>query len=294
MDVKNLVMAVIALSLGAVMIAGALLPAVGSAVVDEKVIINNGSVAYRASTEESADFVGSTGTPTYTMGENTITMVQNGSSQIITSSNFVLTSLPNYVLRVNYIDINGVLVHELNVTDVSISIDNDNVEGTYTTAQGDAITIDIPINWGFWITTDTNAENVFYASYANSVICVNNLNQIYASNYVTTTGDFFEISDSVLKVNGVVNDTLMFNPPKVEGYTDFYRFTFTENSEELSFIVDNGGTDYTVHPYFIIVPKSIYVTPETNAAVVAMFESIPLIVVAGLVMAGVYVFITRK
>ena len=88
-----------------------------------------------------------------------------------------------------------------------------------------------------------------------------------------------------------------------EGYTNVMRGVYSFNlgavisgnrTDGVHFDVDNNGTPYTVYPYFLVVPNKVYGETEQNAVINTMFEIIPIIVIAGIVITVSYWAIGRK
>lgn len=292
MDVKNLVMAVVGMVLAAVMIGGALLPAVASAIDTQQEKVNNNSLFYRNMTEEDIIFISDVSETGFTMNGEALDIPSGwGSQQIITSDALVFSMDATKNSHVVHVLINGV-AYQYNATLLNLTLSEDKIVGTITT-ETETINIDVPINWCFAYSND-KTDWVLYKAYDTSTIAINNVNQLYSANWISTTSEFFAFHGRDLKVNGVANNSLILNPILQDGYKDYSKILYSGTSTDCSFVVDNNGTDYTVHPYYIIAPKSISVVSESNALIVAMFEVLPIIVIAGLVMAGIYVFISRK
>lgn len=292
MDVKNLVMAVVGMVLAAVMIGGALLPAVSSAIDTEKTVVNNASSYYRASNDGEYRVVADTDGIDFTVNDVRYEVSYGVASQIITADNFILRMSQDPSIRIQYFK-DGTCTDISNITSVDVLVTSDTVSGTYSTASGTE-SIDIPINWGFVVSDSETADYVYYNAYYERTISINDVSQVYGSNNIETTGKFFSFNGENLYVNGVKNETINYELTKVSGYTDYYTFVYSNVGDGLTFDVDNNGSVYTVRPYYIIVPKDILVTPVENVPAIALFNAIPLIAVAGLVMAGIYVFISRK
>lgn len=292
MDVKKLILGMVGIMICAVMIGGALLPAVGSAIDDQREIINNDFVYYRTGSVNDNVLIHAEKSTTGFTVNGTSTNVPTGvASQIITSDSLVFIMNQNKSNFSVYVLENGNSVtYSPDIVDLTVS--GTKITGTVTSGS-ETVNIDLDVTWSFVYSLE-QTNWVQYNAYGQRTLKMNDVSQIYGANWINITSQFYSFNGTNLKVNGVTNNSMVINPVNVDGYVDYITVSFSETGDNLSFVVDNDGSDYTVHPFYAICPKSIVVTSETNAPIVAMFNAIPLIAIAGLVMAGIYVFISRK
>lgn len=291
MKINNIIVGMVGIMICAIMIGGAFLPAVACAVEDQQVKVNNDFTYYRSMADGDTIIVSDATASTFTVNGQSTSVPTGMASQVITSDSLVFSMTRDKATHDVFVLINGT-PHKYVATMVNLTVSKDKIIGTVTTADN-TVSINVPITWAFTFSIG-ESEWVQYNAYGTRSIKINNLDQLYGANWINTTNGFFAFNGKNLKVNGVVNDTIVFNPEKQSGYSDYYILTYTDTGDNTSFVVDNGGEDYTVHPFYMITPKSIMVTSTENAPIKAMFEVLPIVAIAGLVMAGIYVFISRK
>lgn len=291
MDVKNLVMAVVGLVLAAVMIGGSLLPAVSSAIDVESEKINNSTNFYRSAVgSDNIEIIGdNTGTLTIS-GESYV--MAGTLTQIFITSDFDIYMNQAGRIVVSYYD--GTNGAELdNVQSFNATINDMVVNATFIDSESVTHTIaNLKVEWAFIYTNDINAGWAFVTAGTSTTINVNDLSQVYISGYNTNAGKFFSVNGANISLNGAIGGTITYNEVKVDGYTNYERFTISSTNPIISIPTD--GDPITIRPYYLIVPSEISVISDVNAPAVAMFSVLPLVAIAGLVMAGVYIFISRK
>lgn len=294
MDVKNLVMAVIALLLGAVMIAGALLPSVAS-VTDDNIDVFNNSLVSAPSVSIYDNHTGVT-TIEYIPGESNLSingeeydlsiydgnMFWSDKGYVIVSQSI---SLPDqYYGRV--VDDNGIHSGTSATTKLTIVIENMNVTitrdgagDTYNLGTCGWVAFADPV--GNYKIISGGLSTGYYISSDNEILGYTYFDNVGGADYRGTMLNFHD--DENVGSMTIIKE-------KVEGYTDLYhvsRYNDYKISAESTVL---GGRS----PYFYLVPYEVEATTELGAIVNPLFGIIPIIAVAGLVMAGIYVFISRK
>ncbi len=299
MDVKNLVMAVVGMVLAAVMIGGALLPAVGSAGridIDNEVgtmsaVNANDTHTFRYDTtanngEWYVDDVLQTDILHDTLATNTFilsdtfTLYSDYASNTLGNSFFIFGDGTSF----NY---------ETSFSEITISIDN----GVYTATiikDGNTITKTGPYSWCYYGDSDGDYRIVTARNWTSQSIYFNDPEDVLMSGAVWGKGWYVgTITD--LKYNGQPISNVRTNFEKLG--EDVYKANVIRSAGThfVEFTVEIDGVETDVTPNTYIVPKTVTgsqfgFSPSVNA----MFGVLPLVAIAGLVMAGIYVFITRK
>lgn len=283
MDVKNLVMAVIGMVLAAVMVGGALLPAVAS--------INDNSVtAYNNEQGQYSSIIGEDMTievtNSYDLSVNDIPVeLINAEIPAIVTDSFMVKidtlNSGNYIAY--YSDTTG-SVRKNNFESLTITISDNNANIVVGTDEA----VSIPISWGYIASTTGD----YRAIWVPFDVKINNISQFCGANWIMTTQKFASYhGDKVLYDGNEI--TANYNLTPYNQAKDVYSLKQGVTGNDYSFKIDNNGTPYTVTPFLCIVPASVEGTTD-GYQFASLFNVIPLIAVAGLVLAGIYVFISRK
>lgn len=302
MDVKNLVMAVVGMVLAAVMIGGAFLPAVGSA---GKVTYTNdyGSMAEYSDIDWSAEMEiidqkikwvvdGEDQTDFMMKRSGRIYLVLSDTSYIFYDQNNSLDIPAN--AGISYINENGEAVNITGVTACSIVASDGTI--TYTpTRTGGVVSdpISIGYSWMFASNDSGDYRSLNLANFSSATLEYNSVNQIYGVNYVESAGNtWFSFNGDKVKYGLTEMDMSIESVQVMNGV---YRSTVNTTDSDWSFSIEVDNEPYQVNPYVYIVPYEVIgYNDGYNPAISSMFETLPIIAVAGLVMAGIYVFISRK
>lgn len=297
MDVKNLVMAVVGMVLAAVMIGGALLPSVASALVvsgDPITYYNNSGQAYKLAVpgdvlEGSRSSVDGANVDTWKLNNEPIIGFVDSTSwtslifsdgmygQIFNSNNNSLAVIydivdndqsPRYVSYVKLTFMEDTI--EVNAT-------LGGVENTYSWAY----------SWAY-IPCESNDGVLIANAGPNNAYVSKDTFVVLAGFYSTGNIDRFYYSNNKpdLSIIGAGSGSYTKTYNLVEGTTDVYNLG-------VSVSITDGGNVEEFAPYQILVPYKIAGHADSGAAY-SLFGALPIIVIAGLVMAGVYVFISRK
>lgn len=293
MDIKNLIMGVIALSLGAVMIAGALLPAVASASDDQHEYYNNavGQYSKIVSDEVTLEYVANVSEFTYTFSVNgVIQTTQPAYNDVLFATSAAMLkvakatgSLSSYLIW--YTEESGSRRIDA-PTNVTATLTPTNISFTVTPVNGNVESFTIPIDWGFYAVT-TGEYRAVWDPYD---VKINDIDQVYSVNWAATTNKFFSANGEDVYYDGqMIKADYDLTP--VSSVVD----VFNLKSGDFTVTVDNNGESYTITPFNVIVPVEIIGDKSGYSDVISsMFAVLPIVVVAGLVMAGIYVFISRK
>lgn len=168
-------------------------------------------------------------------------------------------------------------------TAVSAEIDADSISATIVKAGGDTESFEVGIDWGFYAVTEGDYRAVWNDPYN---VYINDVNQVYSVNWLTTTNEFFSIhGESVVYGGG--DATVSYDLTPVSGVIDVYNFM----SGDFILTVDNNGTPYEATPFNVIVPAEI-VGDKNNASdtIENLLWAIPLVVIVAILLVLVPVF----
>lgn len=285
MENNRIIPVFIALAISTILIGSVLVPIIDDAINDQfKTEVNNEFTYFRSMADGDITVISDASVSTFTVNGQSTSVPTGMASQVITSDSLVFSMTRDKASHDVYVLIDGT-PHKYVATMVNLTVSKNKITGSVTTAN-DSITIDVPITWAFTFSIG-QTEWVQYNAYGDRAIKVNSIDQLYGANWINTTNGFFAFHGDDLKVNGVVNDTIVFNPEKQDGYSDYNIVMFTQDGENTSFVVDNGGEDYTVHPFYMIAPKTIMVTEEGDAGAVSLLMAVPVVVILALLVAAV-------
>lgn len=165
-------------------------------------------------------------------------------------------------------------------------------EGKFSGTIGTKTYTDEPLT--YLAVPDSEGEFVMtYAdTYDRSIYLNDPAQQFYSANWITTTSQWFSYYQGTLTVAGTENDTMSFNGTQVDADTEVYKYT---SAGDITFIVDNSGTDYTVHPFVCVVPRTVTgMTLSADHAVIPLLYAIPVLVIVALLLAAVKMIVVRN
>lgn len=284
MDVKNLVMVVVGMVLAAVMIGGVLLPAVGS--VDDSnhiTYLNDKMHAKPYSDLKSGDVVRSEDMANLYVNDELITRSNIMGENYVKTSSFLFTG--NSLIRmspdgnsISYIQ--NITSFTLTMTgDMSATIDGVNSNGPFNVVFEN-------IGWGYVATNTGEWAEPYY--YSPGLIYINNVNQIYGCGPVDGNSQFYNFNGSTLRLGTIVQNTpIAFN--LTDESNGVYSFSPALNGDVVA--TTDGGVTFDVRNF--IVPISVE-SDELVKGADGIINIVPIVSVAGLVMAGIYIFISRK
>lgn len=161
--------------------------------------------------------------------------------------------------------------------------------------SGTEITIDPePITWAF--VHDSNGDYSGLIT-ENGITAYAHKNEIYTSNWITTTSEYFSGKagdDFVTITDGTDSTTAAINWGGEYQNNGVYKLTLSSTSDDYTFVVDNAGEDYTVHPFMVCVPKTVVGTPDDASGINALYGAIPVMVIVALLMTAVGAIALRR
>lgn len=186
-----------------------------------------------------------------------------------TSMNFVTPSAGSKTITEATITINNGIAtfsNVLNTSSVEITIDPE------------------PITWAFL--HDNNGDWAGMVT-ENGVTVYAHENEIYTSNWLNTTSEYF--SSKAGSGEAIITDgTDSYTKPINWGgeYLDngVYKLTLASTSDDYTFVVDNAGEDYTVHPFLICAPKTVVGTPDDLSNINNIYSVIPVLIIAAILL----------
>lgn len=292
-------MGLIGIMVCAIMVGGALLPAVSSALDNERTIVNNAIFSSNYAIIEDPISEDLSLDMSYTYGENTA--IVNGETVPIGQYNSFLVISDVCLVQVGTADGNNRIA---GVGDTSITI----LDGTYTsvnvTVTGSTISVEVngttPIEKTYtnakWIAYADNDGNYKLMNRGNGggtdTVYINDITQIYGSTVISVNnvgwasfkGDTMTAGDTTYKMSLTSQST---------EYKDVISFTNGNGYHVDSNEFTNADSSLVV-PYYFLIPDKITGHTEQQAVISALFNVVPLVAIAGLVMTGIYVFISRK
>lgn len=302
MEKNKTIAMVITAAVAIIMVGSLLMPIINDAIDDSKVYYNNEYGPYaqvvdgESVTINISTTIGTAGTTTYTVnGESVI--VPQGPRAILIAEN--LTVFQNYSngIAINGVDSNGDLISSnANWSNASITIDGNTI--SYTATLDDATISKVVVNeWAFYRSNEGDYRIIDFVG-SSVTVYVNDLTQVYGSNRIGTTGEFFRFNGTDVKISKSVDGvTTTRNATATVQTTDVMDDVISfkvdpsrETSSSFKFITDNNGEDYDVYPYYMIVPASVYGQTETNAAYAGVLAVLPILVICGIMVAVVATF----
>lgn len=182
------------------------------------------------------------------------------------------------------------------ITEATITISNgiatfSNVLNT----SGVEISIDPePITWAFLHDNDGDWAGMITES---GVEVYAHKNEIYTSNWLTTTSSYFSSKAGTGVVTIVGSDDTTTADINWGGeYLDngVYKLSLNSDSDDYTFVVDNDGEDYTVHPFLVCVPKTVVGVPDDVSPAFSIFGAIPVLIVIALLVSVVAVIFRSR
>ena len=295
MDVKNLIMGVIALSLGAVMIGGAFLPIVAGITADSDTFVNDGYFDLKKYTSED------TLTATWNHS-NPTELIVNGESVTIP---IVDTGRSDY----------SIILSAGGAARIQATMQSVTFYGAGTYVVANETNPEFTCTYEGGTLTATNGVTTKSIPNVSEVMCIANDGQYVMKKAIDSV---FLKGDSEIFANGITyfgSQVLQFsiwgtfdNPEYTEvsgNYTvsDFTK-VYTEsrnhvglyNLEKFTYIASYDGNSKTVTYDTFVVTKQVTAdrTDPLDRISASLFNVLPLVAIAGLILAGVYVFISRK
>lgn len=285
---ENKLIPTIVLSAVVVILIGSLLiPIIDDYSDDTKVEHNNTGYALTKMTDVS-DL-------TVTYEYSTKELSKDGEVAYTLTSGFVPLVITDKFVMVGSISadntmINGTDGKATNITnDVSIVFSDGDATVTYGTTERSFT----DIGWCFVVDP---AGDYGVASKAASVgtVYYNNIDQLYGSNWIDTTSEWFSFNGTNVKVGGETIQASVTEHTVTDAADIFYTTIGGGSTGEYYFTVDNNGTDYDVHPRFYVCPITVEGHSESILANLGLLFVIPVILIAAMIVAVVVVAFKNK
>lgn len=294
MDVKNIVMAVVGMVLAAIMIGGALLPSVASALVvsGDSIEITNAQqngYPHRYSEVDELELVITVTSDDFEIILNDKVIEKTSGTQPMVFSNSMYVELSrdsnsNITLFFTLDDLSNSLTITQNTIGVTTCVFND---GVWTLSPYDGEEISGTYDWV--ITFDEMGE--YIAHIGSSLVYCNSFKKdiVLCGSYNTGELDtgYYCYKDGILVSNLGYSSELSYDMALANGTTDIYEVSNIECT------FSDGTTSESFQPYRYLVKESVDGHADSGPAY-ALIGVLPIVAIAGLVMAGIYFFISRK
>lgn len=283
MDVKNLVIGMVGIMICAVMVGGALLPTIASINDNSVTVYNNEQGQYSSIIGEDMT-IEVTDTYDLTVNDIPVELIIAEIPAIVTDSFMVKIDTKYNGNYIAYYSESTGSVRKNNIESMTITISDNNANIVVGTDDP----VSIPISWGYIASTTGDYRAVWTPFDVN----INDISQFYGANWIGITQKFASYhGDKVLYNGNEINANYNLTPNNRA--EDVFSLKQGGTVNDYSFEIDANGVPYTVNPFLCIVPASIEGTTD-GYQFASLFNVIPLITVAGVVMVGAYVFISRK
>jgi len=286
MNTRTLIETVVGLTVAIIVLATLLVPVVND-ITDQSIAeYNNSAGTYaRASGDETVEinYTWVDGVQTYTVNGNAVDV----SSEIVwmcenkcllahsTNPKFIGDGLgrQDNVRTFNAV-ING------NTIDFILTTSSHSFSGTWT------------VDYCFYVAPTGDFKSIDVSD-STATVYINSSDDLYYANWTYTVDRWFSGHGTSVSENGV-EKTATVTPHAIDGVTGAYSITLGATSDDLTYVTDNGGTEYTVHPYFYIVPAKV-VGEKMNGgqAIASIIAIIPLIVIVAILMGAIGMVATR-
>lgn len=298
----KLIGVIIAASVAILMSGSILLPVINDAVDDTKIYYNNSLGSYSmindgSDIEFSIVPTGNTSGVVHNIvidGEIRANLYSGYVRSLVISDKFVISQTDARLLAFAHV-IDGV-PHNLTFesgTTLTVSLSD-----YVATVSNGTDTYTVPFDWCFYRDNKSTSYRTIDFSDSESVIYINDVNQVYASNWIFATGEFFAINGTNVTIYGENEDTTA----SYDGLTEVMNGVSSFNVGHIAggvrtagihFSVLDDGADYEVYPYFIVVPASVYGQTETNESYTALLYAIPVVLLTAIVATIAMMFARR-
>lgn len=298
MKINNIIMGVLGVVICAIVISGAFLPAVASALVtsgDPISYYNDGGQAYRPAEQGdiivgSREIVDDVNVDTWTLnGEVIKSFAEQGAQwtslifsdgaygRIYNSSNTSLAGLYDISQnsQIPYY-LTGITM-EFTANTIEISATSGSTVNTFSWAYTWAY-IPCPSNDGVLI-ANAGPTNAYVLK--DTFLVVGGL---YSTGEIARF--YYSNNSPMLTIVGEGSGTIEKTYNRVDGTTDIYNLN-------VNISVTDGISTEDFGPYQILVPYKVD-GHKDSGPIYAMYSVLPIIAIVGLVMAGIYIFISRK
>lgn len=296
---NKLIGLVLTATVAIILSAALLVPIVNDAIDDTKVYYNNNFGVLAAATDEpleySIRYTGNTSgaiSEVYIDGVKSAT-VYNGIRAIVISDSLVV-SQQNDVNRWLVVVGNSVesakYLASVN-SPIEMTLTDDNVSISFESDGGGNVSLDVPTNWCYYRDDNSTKYRIVDYTASDNVVYINDLKQVRGASWINTTSEFFNFEGTTVNVYGDTpeNPTMIY-----EGYTNVMNGVYSfdlgavisgNRTDGVHFDVDNGGTPYTVYPYFLVIPNEVFGQTESDFEYSAILLAIPAIFLISIVVA---------
>ena len=133
-------------------------------------------------------------------------------------------------------------------TNVTATLTPTSISFEVTPTSGSVESFTIPIEWGFYAVT-TGDYRAVWDPYD---VKINNINQVYSVNWLSTTNKFFSANGENVFYDGQTIEA-DYDLTPISGVVN----VFNLKSGDFTITVDNNGEPYTATPFNVIVPVEI-------------------------------------
>lgn len=297
----KLIGVIIAASIAILMSGSILMPVINDAVDDTKVYYNNGAGHYASITDETV-------TINATLGEGDNAMINytvngesvganRGKTTILISDNCTIYGPYTNTIELTGIDKNGNLISPVRYSSITAIISSDSIDLTgVVVSDSSTVNYEFDNNWAFY-RSNSGDYRVLDNIRDNTLIYINDINQIYSSNWITTTSEFFNLNgDDVTVRDGTTETTTTASVTLnsvMNGVKSFLISSDRTSSAAFHFEVDNAGEPYDVYPFYFVIPASVYGQTESNESYTALLYAIPVILLTAIVATIALMFARR-
>lgn len=268
----------------AIMVSGALLPAVSSAIDDSRGYYNNDYISMAKVVGDESITIAYDGV-NYSINDEIV--IINSYTYVAISDRFVILVTDSGLSNIEYYS-------DSYKTATSVSsfefIINDNVVDLSYMSGDTETTASFSIEWAYYVYTEGDYRLFKVDQYNSRDVYLNSIDDFVAVSY--NSNGIFSLKNNTVMYNGNVHGEYYADLDKVSGVNGVYELLISTNIETSGFYFIDGSDTFTTQAF--IVPYEVHGTKAGYEGVEQLFNVLPIIAVAGLIMAGIYVFINRK
>lgn len=292
---NKLIPVILATFVGVLLIGSVLMPVIIDADDDTKVYYNNNFGPYAQVSDNdtiSIDItttIGTAGSTVYTVNGENVSLPQGARAILLADD---LTIYQNYTDGIVCfgVDSDGNLSNFGAYPSVDVDIVGNSITVIVTDSSDNSTTYVFDCDWIFYRSNVGDYRLVDYIS-SRQTVYVNDLKQVYGSNRIGTTGEFFSFNGTDVKIAKLSGGTTTIRETTATvTTTDVMRDVISfevdpsrDTTSSFKFITDNNGEDYEVYPYYFVIPASVYGQTESNEAYSAILFAIPVVLIMALV-----------
>lgn len=295
---NKIVPMVLGATIAIILTASVLMPVINDTVDDTKVYYNNGGGSYASVVDDVVNISLDLGTDRVVYAVNGVNQSLNlGGIGFVITDSFTIAGGYSNTIDVSGVDKNGNLISTARYSSIDLTLEPGRaiIDGTLT----DESTVSYEFNneWAFYRYSEGDYRVLANIGVDELTVYVNNINQVYGSNWINTTGEYFAFNGADVKVydgESIINTNATVELSNVMNGVESFTVTSDRTvSGAFKFTVDNNGADYDVYPYYFIIPASVYGQTESNESYTALLYAIPVILLAAIVAAIALMFARR-